>query len=391
MKLVVITSHPIPCQVPIWRALARCPDIKLKVLYASLDGARPFHNSAFGRKVDWGVEMLDGYDWMLVENRPLSWINWRLAIRCPDIGHVLDNERPDAVLLVGKELWYYQQALGAAVSRGIPVIYRSVTPPPCTNSFIGHLKTHLRKRMYSKMSGILCVGKSQYDFYANHGIPESRMYWSPYCVDNAFFQTERMKWSAQRSRIRREFGFEDPDKVIAFVAKFTRIKRPMDIIQAYEMLPDRGSFGLLMAGTGELLEKCREYVASQHLNKVCFTEFKNQYEIGAVYAAADCFVLPSQSETWGLVVNEAMIFGLPMIISNTVTCSSDLVQDNQNGFTYPMGDVPALSARIHQVFADEHLRRQMALNSEKLIADYSVEISVKGILDCLRDIALKCG
>src|SRR4030095_2671554 len=82
-------------------------------------------------------------------------------------------------------------------------------------------------------------------------------------------------------------------------------------------------------------------------NAVTIAGFVNQRALPDWYASADTLVLPSDSrETWGLVVNEAMAAGLPVIVSNAAGCSVDLVRERDNGFTYPCGDVDTLADRM---------------------------------------------
>ncbi len=89
--------------------------------------------------------------------------------------------------------------------------------------------------------------------------------------------------------------------------------------------------------------------------------FQNQRRIAATYAAADALVLPSTSgETWGLVVNEAMACGLPVIVSDQVGCAPDLVLEDETGFTYPCGDVAALAERVGALAGDRRRRDRMS-------------------------------
>ena len=126
---------------------------------------------------------------------------------------------------------------------------------------------------------------------------------------------------------------------VLYAAKFTRRKRPGDLLAAALRL--RGMtdvpFAVVMAGSGEL-EAVLVTTAKQHrLDNVVFTGFINQSDLPALYSASDIFVLPSQDEPWGLAINEAMCAGLPVIVSREVGCAFDLVTDGENGFTPAAG------------------------------------------------------
>jgi glycosyltransferase involved in cell wall biosynthesis len=98
-----------------------------------------------------------------------------------------------------------------------------------------------------------------------------------------------------------------------------------------------------------------------------------------LYSAADLLVLASDFEPWGMVVNEAMCCGLPVVVSDKVGAAADLVVDGVNGFVYPAGDVPALAERVLRLVQDEGLRHAMARESVRRIGDWSVVVGVDAL------------
>ena len=113
------------------------------------------------------------------------------------------------------------------------------------------------------------------------------------------------------------------------------------------------------------------------------TGFLNQSELLKYYLAGDALVLPSSgSETWGLVVNEAMNFDKPIIVSNKVGCGLNLSTD-ENGFIFPEGDIDALSQHIRELYVNAELREQMGKKSGEIIEDYSYDVIVDNILSIL--------
>ena len=101
----------------------------------------------------------------------------------------------------------------------------------------------------------------------------------------------------------------------------------------------------------------------------------------AWYAAADLFAFPTLHDPWGLVVNEAMAFGLPIIATDAAGCTPDLVRDN--GLVVPAGDIDALAAALEQLLADESLRRKMGRRSRAIIADYTAETACRTFLQAI--------
>lgn len=104
---------------------------------------------------------------------------------------------------------------------------------------------------------------------------------------------------------------------------------------------------------------------------------------------ADVLVLPSSFEPWGLVLNEAMCFRLPVIVSDRVGAAADLVRDGVNGFIYPVGNIQSLADRLQRVLANEQVREEMGLQSRVTISRWGIDEDVEGILIALHTVSSK--
>jgi glycosyltransferase involved in cell wall biosynthesis len=122
---------------------------------------------------------------------------------------------------------------------------------------------------------------------------------------------------------------------------------------------------------------------------VVITGFVNQSGMGRYYAAADVLVLPSSHEPWGLVLNEGMCFGLPVIASDAVGAAPDLVRSGENGFVYPVGDVTALAAALRRLLADPAGRAAMGARSREIVGRFSYDADVDGILAALHRVVAR--
>jgi glycosyltransferase involved in cell wall biosynthesis len=132
------------------------------------------------------------------------------------------------------------------------------------------------------------------------------------------------------------------------------------------------------------MDQAKRYVIEKKL-PVMFAGFLNQTEIARAYVAADCLVLPSDyGETWGLVVNEGMVCGLPAIVSDRVGCGLDLVKDGITGYVFPFGDIKALANKLIEMASHADKRITMGDNAQKLIQEYSVEKAVEGTLQAIK-------
>ena len=165
----------------------------------------------------------------------------------------------------------------------------------------------------------------------------------------------------------------DPDlPVILYVSKFERRKRPGDLLTAYARLRAEGiAAQLVLVGSGPLEGDLKRRVIDANIPDVIFPGFLNQAELPAVYAASDLFVLPSVNEPWGLVVNEAMCAGLPIVLSEEIGCAADLVQDGVNGATFRAGDVTGLAEAMRPILADAGLRAAQGRASLERIESWS--------------------
>ena len=154
-------------------------------------------------------------------------------------------------------------------------------------------------------------------------------------------------------------------------------------------LHEKPKLYLLVIGTGELLDEACKYSKELDL-PVTFGGFLNQTEIARAYVAADCLVLPSDfGETWGLVVNEAMACGLPVIVSDRVGCGPDLVEEGVTGYTFPCGDIGRLASRLVTLSADHGRLRRMGEQARLRIMNYSVEHAVAGTLQAIDSVVRK--
>jgi glycosyltransferase involved in cell wall biosynthesis len=137
----------------------------------------------------------------------------------------------------------------------------------------------------------------------------------------------------------------------------------------------------MLVGDGDLRVELERKISEGGIDKTILPGFLNQDELPFAYTAADIFVLPSGfNETWGLVVNEAMNFSLPVVVSDQVGCGKDLVMEGRNGFTFDHADEGQLVDRLTQLVEDAAMRAEFGKNSAELIARYTVENCAMGIV-----------
>ena len=130
--------------------------------------------------------------------------------------------------------------------------------------------------------------------------------------------------------------------------------------------------GLYFVG-GEPTKQYLDIVHQNNIQNVHFIGFTEKEKLKLYYAAADVFVLPTREDIWGLVINEAMAAGLPVITTNRCGAGLELIKNNQNGYLVQVDDVDNLSKKIHVILNDKDLKNKMENNATEVIKNYTVE------------------
>jgi glycosyltransferase involved in cell wall biosynthesis len=153
------------------------------------------------------------------------------------------------------------------------------------------------------------------------------------------------------------------------------------LLEAFRRLQAEIPSQLLFVGDGELRCELERRVAEARIPRVRFSGFLNQSEIGRAYSVADFLVLPSAGETWGLVLNEAMCFGLPVVASDRVGGAYDLVDDGITGFRFQYDDIDSLRIALVRVLRSEADRKRMGKAALERVSRYSIAASANGIVE----------
>jgi glycosyltransferase involved in cell wall biosynthesis len=384
-RLAVLTSHPIQYQVPLFRTLTASPRIDLTVLFCSDYGVKPYYDPGFGQQVKWDVPLTEGYPHQFLPNRsfkPGVGRFWGLVN--PGIIKALYQGQFDAVLIHGWARFTNLLTIATAFFMGIPVLMRGETTLlPALPGWKQKLKRFLLGSLFRRVSGFLAIGRYNTDFYRAYGVPEDRIFLAPYAVDNDFFITRAQEYKPLKATLKDELGIPQDLPIILYSGKLTDVKRPMDLLRAFEQVTRNYPAALVYLGDGILREEMEEYVRQSGLSNVIFAGFRNQTELPRFFSAADIFVLPSGLEPWGLVVNEALCFGLPVVVSHQVGACGDLVKDGINGFIFPAGNVEMLAEKIRQLLADAEMRQRMGQASQQIIETWGYREDVQGAVSCL--------
>lgn len=387
--MAFLNSHPIQYAAPLYAYLDRTPDIEPVALYLSDFSLRGAVDRQFGREVVWDIDLLAGYEYHFVGP------NWRtdrpdgfFDLKGAGLWQALGSGGFDALVLHGHNHLANLVALAAARFHRIPVLYKAETHLLLPRSrFKGALRPAALRALFSQVAGFLYIGSRNRAFYRSLGIADDRLWFYPYTVDNDRFRAYDASTSRERIATRRSLGLADDVPVVTYASKFMPRKHPDHLILAAKQLIERGShLQLLMIGSGELEGELRALADSEPRLKTVFAGFMNQSELPRALGASDVFVLPSEDEPFGLIVNEAMCAGLPVVASEEVGCVGDLVRDGENGATFAAGDVAGLAAALGSIVDDPALRAQMAERSITIIAAWAYSENLAGLRAALSQI-----
>lgn len=375
-----LTSHPIQYQAPLFRALAARDDLELTVLFCSDHGARAYHDAGFATTVRWDVPLCEGYRHAFLPNlrhgggsgSPLGLVN-------PGIVTALRSGRFRALVVHGWAHVTNWLAFATASAIGLPFFIRGESNGLSERGGVKDLvRQALLRQLFRRAAGVLAIGTLNRRFYERHGVVPGRIGFTPYAVDNAFFREAADTLVPGRESLRHEYDIPADASVFLFCGKLTPVKRPMDVVEAFARLSEREQAYLIFLGDGPLRTELEARGRALGLRNVRFAGFRNQTELSRFYAMSDVLVLPSAFEPWGLVVNEAMNFGLTVVASDQVGSAVDLVRPGETGRIFPHGDIGALAAAMREC-AGTGMRGRAAVASRAILDRWSVGVTADGI------------
>ncbi len=388
-RLAVATTHPIQYHAPWFRALAEHREIDLEVLYCHQATPQEQANAGFNVEFDWDVSLLEGYPHRFLRNvaRKPS-LNGFAGLDTPELATIVKDGKFDAVIVTG---WHYKsawQAMRACWKTGTPVMARSDSH---LHAGRGLLKRTMKRPLHSwfipRLDACLPVGRWSRDYFLHYGARPDRIFIVPHVVDVDFFRQEAGRLRSQQTELRRAWQLDEAATVFLFAGKFIEKKRPLDFVRAIASANNNGKRIMgLMVGDGPLRQACEDSVKTTHA-PIRFAGFLNQSRMPNAYAAADALVLPSESETWGMVVNEAMASGKPCIVSDGVGCAPDMILSGKTGDVFPVGDIAGLSLLLGTYAERRNELREVGAKAEQKASRYSVGAAVEGVMDALNAVS----
>ncbi len=383
-RILAVAAHPVQYMSPILRRMAQHPRLELQVAYCSLRGAEAGHDPEFGTTVQWDVPLLDGYDWVEVPNHG-SGLESFFGLNNPGLWQLIRQGKFDAVLCyTGYVCASFWIALAAARLSGAALIFgtdASSLAPRDARSWKIALKKIVWPQLFRLADQVIVPSSAGVNMMRSLGLPEDRITLTPFVVDNDW-------WSAQSARVdrpavRASWGVAPHQSVVLFCAKLQPWKRPLDLLRAFAKADVTDSV-LVFAGEGPLRPQLKS--EAQHLgitSRVRFLGFTNQTQLPAIYSASDLFVLPSEYDPCPVVVCEAMLCGLPVLLSDEIRGRFDLVRPGVTGEIFPCGDVAGLASSLQRLLSDRTALTALSKRARARLESWSPRENIAAAVDAI--------
>ncbi len=376
-RVVRIANILPPYRLPAWQALQQSGVVHFETwLMANTERNRQWAESeshSLDVRVfrDWGID-LSHRDMLIVHFNP------RML-------RELSRNPPDLVILGGYESLTCITAVPVLSRLGIPFLF-GIGAVEMGSSRIEWLTRPLLKKVIGKSSGVMVPGSAAREHVLLLGAPPDRVYLTPYSVDIDRF---RPLSPGEKEKLRSVLGL--PSGIICLFVGALIPRKGVDVLlegfrKAARNWPDAH---LVILGEGPLGEILTRKVSSDPVltDRVHMLGHRSYEALPDYYGMSDVFVFPTRDDIWGMVLNEAMSSGLPVISSDHARGAWDLIEDGISVFTFPSGDAAALSVILESLLKNADLREEVGRQARERIMDgFTPEHSARAVMQTISKI-----
>lgn len=366
VRVALLTEIAAPFRIRPFNALAGEDGIELRVLFLSeRDPKRPYPLLAREFRFGWRIlgrwEVFRGGRWVVVNRGVLR---------------ELARFAPDVVIIGGWNQPAFWEALLYTRLRRRPLVawVESTVRDARPDSRVLEITKRLLTR---RCAAFIVPGRASADYLRALGVAPERIHVAPNAVDQDIFGARVAEAAQERERLRAELGVDGC--CFLYVGRLDREKGVDLLIGALEDVPGE----LVVIGGGADEQRLHELAPG----RVRFLGRLSREELVPWYAAADVFVLPSRSDQWGMVLNEAAAAGLPLVATEAPGAAHDLIEDGVNGFRVPVEDERALAAALRRLAEDADLRASARGRSLELARDFTPEAWARAVGELVRRLA----
>lgn len=379
-RLVILTEIIAPYRIPVFNALARHGGIDLHVIFLAENDPGLRQWLVYKEEIQFTYQVLPSWRRRLGKHNLL--VNRGL-------GAALRQASPDAILCGGYNYLASWESVLWARRNGVR-FYLWVESNAHDQRSGGRLVEFLKRKFVRYCDGFVVPGKASFEYVKSFGVEDGAIFTAPNAVDTRRFAEEAAR--IRENSVRHREGLGLPGRFFLFVGRLVAEKGVFDLLQAYGTLGAkvREQFGLVFVGDGKELAELQRTAAGMKAGCIQFAGFAQREQLAAYYALADVLVFPTHTDTWGLVVNEAMACGLPIIATSLAGCTADLVRDGWNGRVIGASNLEQLGSAMAEIAGDSELRLRMGQRSRECITGYSPEACAAGIAEAALSCEVPC-
>lgn len=321
------------------------------------------------------VEQSDCPFLTVIQDQPLQSV--KISQLIPAVWNALFNSNPDVVAIAG----YSQPGMLAALSwsrwHRKPAILLSASKED--DALRGGLKEQVKRLLVNQYQAALVGGQPQKRYLLKLGMPDKRVFTGYNVVGNDKFHPNRLR------------SLPNPIKAPFFLSinRFIEKKNLPNLITAYAAYAHQtpAPWDLVLCGDGELRSQIEQQIQALGLgDRIHLPGFLQQSELMPYFAHANCFIHASYQEQWGLVVNEAMAAGLPVLVSNRCGCYEDLIIEGVNGWGFDPSSVEQMQQLMSKMSADEKHAKTMGNAALNHIQNFSPSYFAQGLYQAVESV-----
>ncbi len=364
MKIMILASFPAPYRINVFKGLAEKYDIDV---FFQTDKDQNRSKKYFIGK--------EGFKYYVIEQKD----DYGIFKDC-----VKKLKEYDLVLAYD---WYLKNALKVqykCISYRIPYIVNCDGALPLNEKKVSHVPKELVKHYFIKNAS-LCFASGKYaaEYFKHYGACESKICYHPF---TSFYEKEILKdpiSENEKNEYKKILGINKP-KMVLTIGQFIYRKGFDVLLEAWSKELDE-NYSLVIVGGGEEENKYHQYIVDHNLKNIQLVGFKQKEEIFTYLKAADLFVLPTREDVWGLVINEAMAVGLPVVSTNKCVAAAELIENEVNGYIVPVDNSKELGEAMKKALhADSNAIGRVNLLK---ISNYTYENVIKSHIQAIEELA----
>ena len=369
-KVFILTNIISPYKSFLFNALNKLGEIDFKVFYvAETEKIREW-------KVDRNLE----FSYEVMFEGKIDDVNF-LAL-CFKTWRKLTQFKPDIIIIDGYSYSACWTAFLWAKVKSRPVILWSSSNKEDRTR--GYIKENIKKFLVSRCNAANVYGTKSANYLVGLGLSRGKIFIMGNVTDNDYYYKETKKFRVKKEILCKEMNI--PPRNFLYIGRFSPEKNLLFLLKSFRRISRSEkvrSWGLILVGDGPQKKEIENFIRDNNIENVFLPGFKQKEEIPKYLAVSDVFILPSVSESWGLVVNEAMAAGLPVLVSRKCGCYPDLIEEGVNGFSFDPYNVNELSKLMKEISQGRFDLSSMGKESLKKVKRYTPEKAVEVILDTI--------